>query len=88
MDERIHYRMIDVGSKPTSERTAVASGHIRMSPETFERIRAPGLRRLKMVRVEMIEQSLDAERASMWKLEHYVDGDSEWLPGHALHHPD
>lgn len=24
-------------------------------------------------------------RAPIWKQEHYVDGDSEWLPGHALH---
>ena len=39
MDERIHYRMIDVGRKATSERTAIATGHIRMSPETFERVR-------------------------------------------------
>jgi molybdopterin synthase catalytic subunit len=26
-------------------------------------------------------------RAPIWKQEHYVDGDSEWLPGHALHEP-
>ncbi len=24
------------------------------------------------------------KRAPVWKQEHYVDGDSEWLPGHAL----
>jgi molybdopterin synthase catalytic subunit len=24
------------------------------------------------------------QRAPIWKQEHYVDGDSEWLPGHAL----
>jgi molybdopterin synthase catalytic subunit len=23
-------------------------------------------------------------RAPVWKQEHYVDGDSEWLPGHEL----
>lgn len=39
MDERRHYRMIDVGSKATSERMAMATGHIRMSAETFERVR-------------------------------------------------
>ncbi|MFN2334917.1 MAG: cyclic pyranopterin monophosphate synthase MoaC, partial [Wenzhouxiangellaceae bacterium] len=39
MKERIHYRMIDVGRKATSERTAIATGHIRMSLETFERVR-------------------------------------------------
>ena len=24
------------------------------------------------------------ERAAIWKKEHYLDGDSEWLKGHAL----
>jgi len=31
----------------------------------------------------LIEQM--KQRAPIWKREHYVDGDSEWLPGHALH---
>ena len=31
----------------------------------------------------LIEQM--KRRAPIWKREHYVDGDSEWLPGHALH---
>lgn len=33
----------------------------------------------------LIEQM--KKRAPIWKQEHYVDGDSEWLPGHALHQP-
>ena len=33
----------------------------------------------------MIEQM--KRRAPIWKQEHYVDGDSEWLPGNALHQP-
>jgi len=27
-------------------------------------------------------------RSPIWKQEHYVDGDSEWLRGHSLRHPD
>jgi cyclic pyranopterin phosphate synthase len=33
-------RMVDVGGKPVSRRVARAAGHIRLQPETVERIRA------------------------------------------------
>src|SRR6267154_651363 len=36
LDDRGRPRMVDVGDKPESERTAVAEGAVRMSPEAFE----------------------------------------------------
>jgi cyclic pyranopterin phosphate synthase len=40
LDERGRPRMVDVGDKPESERTAVAEGAVRMSPEAFEVVAA------------------------------------------------
>ena len=39
LDSAGNFRMVDVGNKPFSTRSAVASGHIRMAPETFKAIR-------------------------------------------------
>lgn len=45
MSELTHFdadgasRMVDVGAKPVTERTAVASGRVTMAPETLARIR-------------------------------------------------
>jgi cyclic pyranopterin phosphate synthase len=40
LDERGQARMVDVGAKPESERTAVAEGAVRMSREAFEQVTA------------------------------------------------
>lgn len=40
LDERGRARMVDVGGKPESERTAVAEGAVRMSQEAFDLIAA------------------------------------------------
>mgnify|MGYP001402948476 CR=1 FL=1 len=36
LDEAGRARMVDVSGKPVAERTAVAEGAVRMSPEAFE----------------------------------------------------
>jgi cyclic pyranopterin phosphate synthase len=43
LDEHGRARMVDVGDKPVSERTAAAEGAVRMSPEAFELVAAQGL---------------------------------------------
>jgi cyclic pyranopterin monophosphate synthase len=43
LDEQGRARMVDVGDKPVSERTATAEGAVRMSPEAFELVAAQGL---------------------------------------------
>jgi cyclic pyranopterin monophosphate synthase len=40
LDERGRARMVDVGGKPESERTAMAEGAVRMSQEAFDLITA------------------------------------------------
>ena len=40
LDERGRARMVDVGGKPESERTAVAEGAVRMSQEAFDLLAA------------------------------------------------
>jgi cyclic pyranopterin phosphate synthase len=40
LDERGRARMVDVGSKPESERTAIAEGVVRMSQEAFDLVAA------------------------------------------------
>jgi cyclic pyranopterin monophosphate synthase len=39
VDDAGRPRMVDVGDKPTTGRTAVAEGFLRMQPETLERLR-------------------------------------------------
>jgi cyclic pyranopterin phosphate synthase len=43
LDEQGRARMVDVGEKPVSERTASAEGAVRMSPEAFDLVAAQGL---------------------------------------------
>ena len=43
LDEQGRARMVDVGDKPVSERTASAEGAVRMSPQAFELVAAQGL---------------------------------------------
>jgi len=43
LDERGRARMVDVGDKPVSERTAVAEGTIRMSREAYDLVAGHGV---------------------------------------------
>jgi cyclic pyranopterin phosphate synthase len=43
LDERGRARMVDVGDKPESERTAVAEGTIRMSREAYDLVAGHGV---------------------------------------------
>jgi cyclic pyranopterin phosphate synthase len=42
-DDAGNARMVDVGSKPDSERVAVAGGEVRMKPETYALIKDGGI---------------------------------------------
>ena len=42
LDEHGRARMVDVGDKPVTKRTARASCQVRMQPETLEKIVAAG----------------------------------------------
>lgn len=43
LDDKGHARMVDIGAKPDSERTAVAHGRVLMHPNTLALIQAGGV---------------------------------------------
>lgn len=45
LDEKNRPRMVDVGDKPISRRTAVAEGFIRLRPETVSRIKGSRMKK-------------------------------------------
>jgi cyclic pyranopterin monophosphate synthase len=45
VDETGRIRMVDVGGKPVTAREAVAAGHITLSAEALEQVRAGGLKK-------------------------------------------
>ncbi len=64
MEERRHYRMIDVGSKPTSQRTAVATGYICMNAATFEQVRDGSLPKGDPLRLAEVAGVLAAKKTA------------------------
>lgn len=64
MSDRRHYRMIDVGAKPPSQRVAVATGHIRTSPATFERLRDATLPKGDPLRLAEVAGVLAAKKTA------------------------
>lgn len=57
-------RMVDVGEKPTTRRTAVAGGAVRMRPETLERIRREDLPKGSVLGTARIAGIMAAKRTS------------------------
>jgi cyclic pyranopterin monophosphate synthase len=63
LDERGRARMVDVGDKPESKRTAVAEGAVRMSRETFELVAAQAVVKGDVLAVAEVAGTMGAKRA-------------------------
>lgn len=57
-------RMVDVGAKPETERTAVAAGRVLVSSETFSRIRSGGMKKGDVLGTAQIAGIMAAKKTS------------------------
>lgn len=64
LDETGRARMVDVGHKPDTERTAMARGEVRMRPETLALIRQGALKKGDVLSVAQIAGVMAAKRTS------------------------
>ncbi len=64
LDDQGHARMVDVGSKPDTERVAVARGEILMLPATLNLIREGALKKGDVLTVAEIAGVMAAKRTS------------------------
>jgi cyclic pyranopterin monophosphate synthase len=62
LDERGRARMVDVGDKPESERTAVAEGSIRMSREAYDLVTGEGVPKGDVLAVAEVAGVMAAKR--------------------------
>ena len=62
LDERGRPRMVDVGDKPESDRTAVAEGAVRMSAEAFEVVAAQAVAKGDVLAVAEVAGTMGAKR--------------------------
>ena len=62
LDERGRARMVDVGEKPESERTAVAEGTIRMSREAYDLVAGQGVPKGDVLAVAEVAGVMAAKR--------------------------
>jgi cyclic pyranopterin monophosphate synthase len=62
VDEAGRARMVDVGDKPVTERTAEAEGAVRMSPEAFEQVAANAVAKGDVLAVGQVAGTLAAKR--------------------------
>ncbi|HUR95517.1 MAG TPA: cyclic pyranopterin monophosphate synthase MoaC [Gemmatimonadales bacterium] len=62
LDESGRARMVDVGAKPESERTAVADGQVRMSREAFDLVASNALSKGDVLAVAEVAGVLAAKR--------------------------
>jgi len=62
LDERGRARMVDVGGKPESERTAVAEGVVRMSREAFDLVAAQAVAKGDVLAVAEVAGTMAAKR--------------------------
>lgn len=68
MDDFTHFnaegraRMVDVGEKDISRRTAVAAGRVLVAPETLERIRSGGMKKGDVLTVAQIAGVMGAKK--------------------------
>lgn len=54
-------RMVDVGSKPETRRTAVAAGRVSVSPETFALIKSGGIKKGDVLTVAQVAGVMGAK---------------------------
>ncbi len=64
LDEGGRARMVDVGAKPESERTAVAGGSVTMQPTTLRLIREGALKKGDVLTIARIAGIMAAKRTS------------------------
>ncbi len=64
LDESGRARMVDIGAKPDTERTAIAKGEVRMKKETLDLIRAGQIKKGDVVTVAQIAGITAAKRTS------------------------
>ena len=64
LDEKGRARMVDVGHKPDTERTAIAAGEVVMRPETLALIRSGALKKGDVLAVAQIAGVMPAKRTS------------------------
>jgi len=57
-------RMVDVGDKPVTERTALAEGVIRMSPAAFEAVQAQAVAKGDVITVAELAATMAAKRTA------------------------
>src|SRR2546427_9513011 len=90
LDQAGHARMVDVGDKPLMDRSAVATGTVRMSPEAFRQVAEQAIAKGDVLAVSEVAGTLAAKRtAGLLPLCHplrldHVEGESslaEALPG-------
>jgi cyclic pyranopterin monophosphate synthase len=62
LDESGRARMVDVGDKPESERTAVAEGEIRMSREAYETVASQSVAKGDVLAVAEVAGVMGAKR--------------------------
>jgi len=64
LDEKGRARMVDVGHKPDTERTAIAAGEVVMRPETLALIRGGALKKGDVLAVAQVAGVMAAKRTS------------------------
>ena len=62
LDDRGEARMVDVGGKPVTERTAEADGAVRMSQEAFELVAGNAIEKGDVLTVAKIAGTMAAKR--------------------------
>ncbi len=63
LDERGRPRMVDVGDKPDSLRTAIAEGAVRMSREAFEQVAAQAVAKGDVLAIAEVAGTMGGKRA-------------------------
>ena len=64
VDEAGRARMVDVGDKPLMDRTAVATGTIRMSPEAYRQVAEQAIAKGDVLAVSEVAGTLAAKRTA------------------------
>ncbi|HET9387899.1 MAG TPA: cyclic pyranopterin monophosphate synthase MoaC [Gemmatimonadales bacterium] len=64
LDQAGRARMVDVGNKPLLDRTAVANGTIRMSPEAFRQVTEKAIAKGDVLTVSEVAGTLAAKRTA------------------------
>ncbi len=64
VDDAGRVRMVDISGKPDTERTAIATGEVRMQPETLALIRAGNMKKGDVLTVAQLAGVMGAKRTS------------------------